>query len=120
MSEQNESFVDKFLRVPESSEQEDKVREYIIHRIKDGANLRDVLQEEYVLRNSTQAERDEIIRDPNLAQQSREGLKQDFDSDELAAEQPTTAVKGQSYEGRRQSGPFRDIDRGTGPPSSGA
>ena len=120
MSEQNKSFFDRLLSSDGYSE-EDKVREYISHRIRNGANLREVLQEEYVLRNTTQTEREEIVRDPRVVQQSREGLKQYFESEELAPEHPTAAAKGQSSVGPRREEPLTDVDGGRiGPPATGA
>ena len=64
-------------------QQEDKVREYILHRLNHGAHLAEVLQEKYVLRNCSRDEVDEIIRDPRLIHEDREGLKQLFESGEL-------------------------------------
>jgi hypothetical protein len=120
VSEQDKSFFDRLLSSDGYSE-EDKVREYISHRIRNGANLREVLQEEYVLRNTTQTEREEIVRDPRVVQQSREGLKQYFESEELAPEHPTAAAKGQSSEGPRRKEPLTDVDGGRiGPPATGA
>ena len=120
MSEQDRSFFDKLVSSSGYSE-EDKVREYISHRIRNGANLREVLQEEYVLRNTTQNERDEIIRDPRIAQQSREGLHQYFESEELAPKPSTRAAKGQSSESPRRKEPLTEVDGGRiGPPSTGA
>ncbi len=120
MSEQDKSFFDRLLSSDGYSE-EDKVREYISHRIRNGANLREVLQEEYVLRNTTQTEREEIVRDPRVVQQSREGLKQYFESEELAPEHPTAAAKGQRSEGPRREEPLTDVDGGRiGPPATGA
>jgi hypothetical protein len=118
--EQDKSFFDRLFSSDGYSE-EDKVREYISHRIRNGANLREVLQEEYVLRNTTQTEREEIIRDPRVVRQSREGLNQYFESEELAPEHPTAAAKGQSSEGPRRKEPLTDVDGGRiGPPSTGA
>ncbi len=89
MSEENESRLGKLVFGNEQhSESEEKVLSYVAHRLKDGARLGDVLQEEYVVRNSTQAERDKIRQDPQLGQGAREGLKQDFESDELKPEHP--------------------------------
>ncbi len=93
MSEQDKSFFERLLS-NDSHTEEDKVREYISHRIRNGANLREVLQEEYVLRNTTQTEREEIIRDPRVVQQSREGLNQYFESEELAPKHPRGRQKG--------------------------
>ena len=120
MSEQDRSFFDKLVSSAGYSE-EDKVREYISHRIRNGANLREVLQEEYVLRNTTQNERDEIIRGPRIVQQSREGLHQYFESEELTPKYPTATAKGQSSEGPRRKEPLTDVDGGRiGPPATGA
>ena len=88
MSEENESRVSKLVFGEDRSESEEKVLSYVTHRLKAGAHLRDVLQEEYVVRNSTQAERDRIRQDPQLGQETREGLKQYFESDELKPEHP--------------------------------
>ena len=65
------------------TQQEDKVREFILHRLNHGAHLAEVLQEEYVLRNCSKDEVDEIIRDPRLIHENRVGLKQLFESGEL-------------------------------------
>ena len=89
MSEENKPGLHKFLFGDDRSESEEKVLQYVAHRLKDGAHLRDVLQEEYVVRNSTQAEREEIRVDPRLVQKSREGLEQYFESDELKPELPS-------------------------------
>ena len=120
MPEQDKSFFDRLLSSDSYSE-EDKVREYISHRIRNGANLSEVIQEEYVLRNTTQTEREEIIRDRRVVRQSREGLNQYFESEELAPEHPTAAAKGQSSEGPRRKEPLTDVDGGRiGQPATGA
>jgi hypothetical protein len=60
----------------------------VTHRLKSGANLGEVLEEEYVLRNTTPIQRREMLTDPRLAQQYREGLEQYYESDELKPEAP--------------------------------
>ncbi len=87
MSEENESRLRKLMfGGDERSESEEKVLSYITHRLKNGAYLRDVLREEYVVRNSTPAERDKIRQDPELGQKTKEGLEQYFESSELKPE----------------------------------
>ncbi len=121
MSEENESGLRGLLFGGGGQwESEDKVLEYVAHRLKDGAHLRDVLEEEYVVRNTTRTQRNEILTDPRLIQQDREGLEQEFESDELKPERSTEAAKSQSYEDPRQRGRFTEIDPGAGPPSTGA
>ena len=63
---------------------EDRVREYIIHRARQGACLSDVLREEYVQRNCNQDELDEIVRDPRLIHDEREELERFFTDGRLA------------------------------------
>jgi len=53
VAEKKRSFWDKLFGTNNRSGRQDKVLEYVIHRIEDGANLREVLQEEYVRRNAT-------------------------------------------------------------------
>jgi hypothetical protein len=120
VSEENESGLREWLFGDDHSESKDKVLQYVVHRLKAGARLRDVLEEEYVVRNTTQVERDEIIRDPRLVQQDREGLQQEFKSDELKPERSTEAAKGQNYEDPRRRGRFGGVDPGAGPRSTGA
>ncbi len=88
MSEENESRVRKLIFGEDRSESDEKVLSYVTNRLKAGANLREVLQDEYVVRNSTQAQRDRLRQDPKLGQETREGLKQYFESDELKPEHP--------------------------------
>ena len=123
MSEKNESGLRELLLGDnDRSEVVDKVLKYVAHRLKDGAHLRDVLEEEYVVRNTTRTQRDEILTDPRLAQESREGLGQDLESDELKPEYRTKAAKNQRYEDPRRRGGFTQegLDPGAGPPSTGA
>jgi len=67
---------------PEAVRKE-KVLQYIIHRLKAGASLREVLQEEYVRRNCTQPEIEEILINPELVHAAREHMEEDFESGEL-------------------------------------
>lgn len=123
MSEEREASPNLFdgKTSPRHPEREDKVREYVAHRLKDGANLKEVLREEYVLRNSSRTEREEMIRDPELVQKSREGLEEDFGSEELKPEHPTKAAQKQGTVSPGRAEPPMEVDTGRiGPPSTGA
>jgi hypothetical protein len=65
------------------TEREEKVLEYIIHRMSEGTRLHDVMQEDYVRRNCSQDEVREIIKDPELVHACRKHLWQTFRSGEL-------------------------------------
>jgi hypothetical protein len=65
------------------SAREERVIEYIIHRLGEGAGLPGILQEEYVRRNASPAEVDEICSNPRLVEAARERMEQDFGSEEL-------------------------------------
>ncbi len=65
------------------AEREEKVLQYILHRMDADADLRDLLQEPYVRRNCSQGEIDEIIMNPELVHHCREHLEHVFASGEL-------------------------------------
>ena len=88
MSEENKSDLRRVIFGSDHSEAEDKVLSYVSHRLQEGAQLSEVLEEEYVLRNTAPAKRREILTDPRLAQRYREGLAQYYESDELKPEAP--------------------------------
>jgi hypothetical protein len=80
---------------------EDEVLEYVAHRLKEGAHLKNVLEEEYVRRNTTQTQRNEILTDPRLVREDREGLEEYFDSEGLNPKHSSVEAQGQSEEGDR-------------------
>ena len=65
------------------AERKEKVLQYIIHRLKAEASLREVLQEEYVRRNCTQPEIEEILINPELVHVARGHMEETFESGEL-------------------------------------
>ena len=83
MSKQKRSFWDRLFGTNNRSGRQDKVLEYVIHRIGDGANLREVLQEEYVRRNATAEEIQSILENPRLIQAAGEQMREDFSSGKL-------------------------------------
>ncbi len=82
MSEGGErrSFWDRLFNRGRPSQREEKVLEYIIHRVSEGAHLADVTQEEYVRRNASPAEVEEICSNPRLVEAAREHMEEDFRS----------------------------------------
>jgi hypothetical protein len=88
VSEENRSFWDRLFGSSEENEQERKVREYIIHNVKQGRPLRDVLREEYVRRNASQTVIENIIEDPRLIEAAQEQMREDFSSGQLDPEPP--------------------------------
>ena len=85
MAEEQEkrSFWQRLFNTNKRSAREERVVGYIMHRIGEGANLREVIQEEYVRRNASSAEVEEILQNPKLLQSAHEHLQQDFSSGEL-------------------------------------
>ncbi|MDQ3863028.1 MAG: hypothetical protein M3317_05945 [Actinomycetota bacterium] len=86
-SSEKRSFWERLLSTHRTSEREERVAEYIIHRLGDGALLSDVVKEEYVRRNASPLEIEEICSDPRLVEAAREYLERDFRSGELDPEQ---------------------------------
>lgn len=65
------------------SAREQRVLEYIVHRVNEGANLQDVLEEEYVRRNASRGEIDEIASNPQVVEAARESMQEEFKSGNL-------------------------------------
>jgi hypothetical protein len=83
VAEKKRSFWDRLFGTNNRSGRQDKVLEYIIHRIEDGANLREVLQEEYIRRNATSDQIQSILENPRLIEAAGEQLREDFSSGKL-------------------------------------
>ena len=81
--EKRQSFWHRLFFGGGSSDRERRVLEYIIHRISDGAHLRDVLQEEYVRRNASPSEVQDILDNPKLIEAAHEEMRKDFSSGDL-------------------------------------
>jgi hypothetical protein len=69
------------------SQCQQKVLRYIIGRRNEGAPLQEVLQEQYVLRNCSRSEIEQIIRSPEPIGGGREQLGESFSS-EVSAMSP--------------------------------
>ena len=85
MTERQSLWRRLFGRTGESrlSARQEKVLQYIIQRINQDAPLQEVLREEYVRRNTSRTELEEIISSPELIQADRERLGESFRSDEF-------------------------------------
>ncbi|MGH3090142.1 MAG: hypothetical protein ACRDSJ_22910 [Rubrobacteraceae bacterium] len=83
MAEEKKSFWARIFGGHQSSEREEKVLEYIVHRTGEGASLQEVVEEEYVKRNATRSQVDDILSDPRLVHSARERMKEAFESGEL-------------------------------------
>ena len=85
MSEESKqrSFWDRLFTLEYHSVREERVVEYIIHRLGEGASLQEILREEYVRRNASPVEVDDICSRPELVQAARERMEKDFSSGEI-------------------------------------
>jgi len=77
------SFWDRAFSTSHETAREEKVAQYIIHRVGEGAHLADVVQEEYVRRNASPSEVEEICAKPALVHAAREHMHRDFSSEEF-------------------------------------
>ncbi|CAA9421403.1 MAG: hypothetical protein AVDCRST_MAG78-1020 [uncultured Rubrobacteraceae bacterium] len=94
MSEEKQSFWDRiFFGNHGGTERERKVREYITHRVGDGAHLRDVLQDEYVRRNASPQEVERMLQNPDLIEAAHEQLRDDFSSGRLDPKAPPSSAQ---------------------------
>jgi hypothetical protein len=84
MTKEQSIFGQFFFSNPSRAEREEKVLQYVIHRINEDVALPEVLREPYVRRNCSQVEIDEIAANPALVHAAREHMEQVFGSGELA------------------------------------
>jgi hypothetical protein len=92
MDEENRGFWDKVFNTRTSNEREQRVIEYICHRIADGAHLGDVTQEEYVRRNASPDEVQAILDNPKLIEAAHESMREEFSSGKLDPNPPPSSA----------------------------
>ncbi|WP_166172631.1 universal stress protein [Rubrobacter tropicus] len=73
------SFWSKLFDDRYRSGRQERVISYIAHRLGDGANLKEVTQEEYVRRLASSTEVDEILRNPKLVEAARRKMQEGFE-----------------------------------------
>ena len=93
MTEEKPSYWTSIFSLPHDPDREQKVLEYICHRVGEGAHLGDVVQEEYVRRNASQAEIDDILDNPRLVEAAHEQMRNDFSSGKLDPKSPPTSAR---------------------------
>ena len=85
MSEQRSFWQRLFGRTGTSSlsPRQQKVSDYILARMENDVPFRQVLEEDYVRRNSSQAEIEQIVSSPEFIESARERLGAAFRSEEF-------------------------------------
>lgn len=83
MEREKKSFWDRLFGGSQSSAREQKVLEYVVHRVNQGVDLVDVVGEEYVRRNASGREIDDILSNPRIVEAAREHMQEAFRSGEL-------------------------------------
>ncbi len=84
MNEQKHSFLHRiFFGNRAGTEREQKVLGYVCHRVGGGAHLRDVLGDEYVRRNASPEEIEQLLDNPRLIETAHEKMRDDFSSGRL-------------------------------------
>ncbi len=65
------------------SPRQQKVSDYMISRLEEEVPLREVIREDYVRRNCSQAEVEQIVSTPEFIERARERLGESFRSEEF-------------------------------------
>lgn len=76
-------FWDRIFSGSYRSAREERILDYVIHRIEDGAHLDAILQEQYVRRNASPEEAREILNNPRLVEAAHQRMLEDFSSGDL-------------------------------------
>ena len=72
------NFWDRVFSTQHQSAREKRVIDYIVNRLDDGANLREIVDEEYVRRNASPQEVEHILEKPELIEAARGHMEEDF------------------------------------------
>ena len=70
-------------------QREEKVLSYVLHRMKAGGRLKDVVKEEYVRRNASEEQVDEVICNPELVHAARENMESALKSEAPSVQTPS-------------------------------
>lgn len=87
------SFWDRLFSRHYDSEREKRVVGYVVHRLRDRAHLRDVLGEEYVRRNASPNEVEQILENPKLIEAAHQQMRDDFSSGVLDPKAPPRGAR---------------------------
>jgi hypothetical protein len=79
MVEERQSFWDRIFSLTYRSDREEKILEYVIHRLTEGAVLEDIVQEPYVRRHASPEEVEDLLDNPRLVEAIREKMEEDFE-----------------------------------------
>ncbi len=62
----------------------ERVIEYVAHRLGQGTHLEDVMQEEYVRRQTSPHEVEQVVSDPRIVEAARGRMHREFGSKEMS------------------------------------
>ena len=79
MVDEKGSFWERIFNINYHSGREEKVLEYVIHRPGDGAQLEDIVWEQYVRRHASPQEIQDILHNPRLVEAARKKMEEDFE-----------------------------------------
>lgn len=83
MAKKKQAFREMLLSGQASTEREKKILEYVCYRVGNGAHFRDVIHEEYVRRNPSADETQNMLGNPRLVETAHEKMCEDFSSGQL-------------------------------------
>lgn len=83
MPEEKRSFWARLFSSSRRSAREEKVLEYLVHRMNEGVPLSEAVEEEYIRRNLSRSQIEDIKSDPRLIEAARQRMQEAFESGEL-------------------------------------
>ena len=89
MHQEGQPLWKKIFGNPGGRDREEKALAYIARRLDDGAGLKEAVREDYVRRNLSQAEVDEVVSDPELLRAVRGRMESAFEPGRLAPHAPS-------------------------------
>jgi hypothetical protein len=96
LNEDGKTFWERIFDETQRSEREERVLEYVIYRLCDGARVLDIIREAYVRHNLSPEQAEGIIARPRLVEAARREMEQGYASGEPDPWRPAVGPFGEA------------------------
>lgn len=78
MSEEKQGFFARLFNNRANTAREEKSIDYIIHRMNEGEQLKNIVDEEYIRRNLSTSQTEKVLGDSRIVEAAREHMQEEF------------------------------------------
>jgi hypothetical protein len=93
MRREGQALWKKVFGNPGGQDRQEKVLAYVANRLRNGASLEEAVGDDYVQRNLSPADANEVVSDPELVRSVRERMESTFEAGVLGSGAPSAAAE---------------------------